>query len=69
MIGRTLARYRIASLIGAGGMGEVYRAIDTNFGRAVALKVFLPAMAGVPNASPGSSGKPEPWPHSTIRTS
>ena len=48
MIGRTLARYRIASLIGAGGMGEVYRAIDTKLGRAVALKVLPPAMAGDP---------------------
>jgi TolB-like protein/Tfp pilus assembly protein PilF len=48
MIGRTLAHYRIASAIGAGGMGEVYRAIDTKLGRAVALKVLPPAMARDP---------------------
>lgn len=40
MIGRTLAHYRIASAIGAAGMGEVYRATDTKLGRSVALKAL-----------------------------
>jgi len=48
MIGLTLAHYRITAAIGAGGMGDVYRATDSRLGREVALKVLPPGMASSP---------------------
>ena len=43
--GTRLGPYEITAAVGAGGMGEVYRATDTNLKRQVALKVLPAAMA------------------------
>ena len=40
MIGRSLLHYRIESQLGQGGMGVVYRAVDTKLNRPVAIKVL-----------------------------
>jgi len=44
----TLGLYKILDRVGAGGMGEVYRARDTRLGRTVAIKVVTAAVAGDP---------------------
>ena len=47
-IGTSLGPYVIAAPLGAGGMGEVYRARDTRLGRDVAIKVILAELARDP---------------------
>src|SRR5271170_2087452 len=48
MIGETIGSYRITAKLGAGGMGEVYRARDTKLDREVAIKVLPAALAQDP---------------------
>jgi hypothetical protein len=43
--GTRIGPYEVAALIGAGGMGEVYRATDTNLKRMVAIKVLPDSLA------------------------
>jgi Protein kinase domain len=47
--GTRLGPYEITGALGAGGMGEVYRATDTRLGRTVAVKVLWPRLASDPD--------------------
>jgi WD40 repeat protein/transcriptional regulator with XRE-family HTH domain len=48
LTGRAIRGYALAERIGAGGMGAVYRAIQPNVEREVAIKIILPAFANHP---------------------
>jgi serine/threonine protein kinase len=48
LAGRTLSHYQVVSLLGAGGMGEVYLARDPRLDRTVAIKILPGDLAGDP---------------------
>jgi serine/threonine protein kinase len=55
--GARLGPYEILSALGAGGMGEVYRARDIKLGRDVALIILPESFAATPNGSRRFSAK------------
>ena len=50
--GTPFGQYRLEALIGAGGMGQVYRATDTRLRRQVAIKLLVPGLADDPDFAP-----------------
>jgi serine/threonine protein kinase len=48
MIGQSISHYRILCRLGAGGMGEVYEAEDTDLHRKAALKILPKNLAAKP---------------------
>jgi eukaryotic-like serine/threonine-protein kinase len=49
MIGQSIGEYRLDALLGAGGMGEVYRSRDARLGRDIAIKILPRTFTNHPN--------------------
>ena len=60
--GALIGPYEVVSSLGAGAMGEVYRARDPWLGREVAIKIVLPGSLPTLIAFAASSRKPAPPP-------
>jgi len=67
--GNRLGSYEILALLGAGGMGEVYRARDIKLGREIALKILPTEFALDSERLARFKREAQVWPHSVIRIS
>jgi serine/threonine protein kinase len=61
-VGTRLGAFQILAPVGAGGMGEVYRARDMRLDRTVAIKVLPEHQHRTPNCASASSVRPGPSP-------
>jgi eukaryotic-like serine/threonine-protein kinase len=66
--GTKLGPYEIVSALGAGGMGEVYKARDTRLDRTVAIKVLPAELSGNPDLRQRFEREARATPASTIPT-
>jgi serine/threonine protein kinase len=69
IVGQRLGVYEVIGSLGAGGMGEVYRARDTRLGRDVALKILPEVFASDPDRLARFEREAQVLPRSTTRTS
>ena len=61
-LGQTLSRYRIVEKIGEGGIGVVWKAVDSTLDRDVAIKVLRRRLRRIPIGWRGLSARPSSWP-------
>ena len=66
--GERIGHYELGEFIGAGGMGEVYRARDTKLGRDVAIKLLPCRLLPTASGCRGSRVRRTYWRDSIIRT-
>lgn len=58
-VGMAFGKYNLVSLLGKGGMGEVYEAYDTDKNRTVGLKILATRSPTMPRFGSGSSVSPK----------